>query len=77
MIFAQFYQKAVYPVGTNQIIEASGDRSVIVLDGRNSQATHKQLAKLECVKRGYLGYRLFSGETFTRSAPITEYINCK
>lgn len=73
MIYAQFFQ----PSATNKetLIEACGDRSVIILDGRNSKATHNDLARTEAVKRGYSAYQLMSGATFTRSAPIGQIIN--
>jgi len=77
MIFAQFYQKAIWPIGTEEIIEASGDRSVIILDGRERNQTHHAIAAHECKKRGYAGYKLFRGETFTRSVPISEYFPVK
>lgn len=77
MIFAQFYQKAVWPIGTNKVIEACGDRSVIILDGRNTTETHHVLSRSECSKRGYIGYRLFKGDTFTRSKPVSQYIEVK
>lgn len=77
MIFAQFYQRAVYPPESTKVIEACGDRAVIVLDGRERTATHHEISREECIKRGYLGYKLFKGETFTRSAPVSDYVECK
>lgn len=68
MIFATFYHKSAI---SNQLIEACGDRAVIVLDGRNTMSGRIALAKDECAKRGYLGYVLHCGDTFTRSKPIT------
>ena len=74
MYYAQFFQRAVWPVGTDKIIEACGDRSVIILDGRESRNAHHEIADTECTKRGYIGYQLLKGETFTRSSPISEIV---
>jgi hypothetical protein len=76
MIYAQFWQMSVahqWNNFTSAPIEACGDRAVIILDGRNSMATHREIAKVECTKRGYIGYTLHKGESFTRSKPITEF----
>lgn len=74
MYYVQFFQRAVWPVGTDKIIEACGDRGVIVLDGRESKNTMHEFSERECNKRGYVGWQLFKGETFTRSRPISEFI---
>jgi hypothetical protein len=76
MLYAQFFHRAVWPAGTTKIIESCGDRAVIILDGRERSTTHHAISRKECMKRGYLGYRLYRGETFTRSLPITEYVSC-
>jgi hypothetical protein len=69
MIYTQFYQKSAI---SDDFIEALGDRSVIILDGRNTRFTHRSISAGECRKRGYLAWRLYSGESFSRSAPISE-----
>lgn len=69
MIYAQFYQKSAI---SEDILEASGDRSVIILDGRNTNFTHRSIAEGECKKRGYLAWRLYRGEAFSRSTPTTD-----
>lgn len=68
MLYAQFYQKSAI---SDEIIEASGDRSVIILDARYALETNKAIADEWAKKRNYLGWALFSGETFTRSNRIT------
>jgi len=75
MYYVQFFQRAVWPEGTKKIIEASGDRSVIILDGRESKNTMHGFAESECNKRGFIGWQLFKGESFTRSIPISELIH--
>jgi len=55
MYYIQFFQRAVWPEGTKKIIEASGDRSVIVFDGRESKNTMHGFAESECNKRGFIG----------------------
>jgi hypothetical protein len=74
MIFAQFYQTAVYPVVTDKIIEACGDRAVIILDGRNSSDTHHAISAAECKKRGYIAYSVHAGESFSRSRTVSSII---
>ncbi len=69
MIYAQFYQRGVI---TGNIIEACGDRSVIVLDGRNAPSTLGAIAESECKRRGFVAWRIFRGESFTRSAPVSQ-----
>lgn len=73
MYFAYFYQN---PINWGQAdlspIEACGDRSVIILDGRNTKEEHIDLAREECQKRGYVGFTLNKGECFTRSVITRE-----
>ncbi len=68
MMYVQFYQKSA--IDEDKIIEACGDRSVIILDGRNTRFTHNSISEAECKKRGYIAWRLFSGDSFSRSSPI-------
>lgn len=64
MIFAQFYQKSA--IGNN-LIEATGDRSVVILDGRLLESANSYIAREECRKRGFLAFRLYCGDSFNRS----------
>lgn len=59
--FAQFYQYAVWPVGSSEVIEANGDRSVIILDGRRAQYENARIAAYVARERGYVGYTLHRG----------------
>jgi hypothetical protein len=68
MLFAQFYQKSA--IGP-EIIEACGDRSVIIYDARVHQELTIVDAVAECKKRGFVAFALFHGQTFTRSTRIT------
>jgi len=69
MKFIQFYQSPVsgpwngYSVTP---IPATGDRSVIILDGRERAASHISIAREECRKRGFIGFELASGATLAR-----------
>lgn len=71
MIFAQFYQKGVV---TGKLIEACGDRAVIILDGRRSLRFNTAVAAENCAARGYIGYTLFQGDSFTRCTAVSSYI---
>ena len=68
MIYVQFYQHGVIGAET---IEASGDRSVVILDGRCTRQWMRETAVAECKNRGYTAWRIFKGETFTRATPIS------
>lgn len=80
MLYAQFYQMSTGYIpgsippkfGEPRLIEASGDRSVIVLDGRILGSFNLNIARQECKNRGYVAYALFKGETFARSKRITD-----
>lgn len=71
MHFACFYQ---HPVNYGQAdlspIEACGDRGVIILDGRERAGAHVSIARSECAKRGYIGFTLHMGQTFTRASMV-------
>lgn len=72
MYFVQFYQKPVPGYG-DKPIEATGDRGVVILDGREARATHHAIARVECAKRGYEGYTLHKGDAFSRATRIADY----
>lgn len=40
--WVQYLHKAVWPAGTDELIDVCGDRGVFILDGRNSQETMRQ-----------------------------------
>ena len=68
MLYAQFYHKSAI---SEALVEACGDRSVYVLDGREKAKTSHDFAASQCKLRGYLAYALFAGETFTRSQRVS------
>lgn len=78
MLYAQFYQLSTgYIPGTippqfgeKKVIEATGDRSIVILDGRLCRTNQDMIARQECKRRGFIGYSLHKGETFTRSSMI-------
>lgn len=56
--YAQFYHHAV---NSDKLIEACGDRSVIILDGRRPTYALEIVAKYECAKRNYIAYQVRRG----------------
>lgn len=68
MKFIQFYQPSA--LDANETIEASGDRSVVIVDGRLSNRNIGLIAQDECRKRGYVAWSVFQGESFTRSTRL-------
>lgn len=70
MIYVQFFQASA--IDASKLVEACGDRSVVILDGRTGMVSRCAQAKHECAKRGYKAWQIHSGESFTRSSPITQ-----
>lgn len=68
MIYAQFYDYNL----AGELDEAMGDRSVVVIDARLSSANIGAIAKYECEKRKFAAWRIFKGESFTRSVPVSQ-----
>jgi hypothetical protein len=73
MYFVQFFQESVWGPNKGSPIEATGDRSVVVLDGRESLGAQMTFSRAECAKRGYIGFQLFKGDSFSRSTSYTRY----
>ena len=76
MLFAQFFQLPVSGPWNNHSdtpIEACGDRAVVILDGRHSLRDNAQIAATVAGDRGYVGYSIHKGETFTRSAVVKAF----
>ena len=71
MYYAQFFNHRTYPAGTNEVVEACGDRAVVILDGRMSRTWMATEAERLCRQRKYAAWQLFKGETFTRSNAIS------
>lgn len=70
MYYVQYYEKR----GGN-FVEPCGDRSILILDGRNNLDTMRQDAENNNgVRRPhYDAYRIFKGDSFLNSVPITEF----
>ena len=68
MKYIQFYQRSA--TNPNEIIEACGDRSVVIVDGRWSNERIRDIAEVECRKRKYVAWSIFKGDTFTRSTRL-------
>lgn len=62
MIFAQFFRTDL----NGNLSEACGDRSVIIVDGRLSLNSKRELAARECKARGFEAWQLFTGDSFNR-----------
>lgn len=74
MIYVQFYQKSAI---SDDLIEGTGDRSVVILDGRECRFAQNSIASQACKERGYLAWRLFSGDSFSRSSPVDPLVTFK
>lgn len=81
MFYIQFYQKStgyipgsIPPRFSEEYItdiEATGDRGVIIVDGRMSPDNIRAIAEREGAKRGYCAWALFKGESFTRAKKVS------
>ena len=73
MVFVQYFHNGT----TGKLIEACGDRAVVILDGRNNLATWKADAvKFNGFRRpNYLAYQIFKGDHMLAARPITPIIN--
>jgi len=76
MYFAEFYHLSTgYPDGNKKLIPACGDRSVIILDGREKRESQKAVCMTWADKHGYKGFRIYKGDSFTRGLqPLTDLI---
>ena len=74
MVYTQYYEEKL----DGKIDEVLGDRGVVILDGRNNIETMIiDSLKFNGNRRpAYKCFRIFKGETFTKSIAITEMINC-
>ena len=72
MLFANFYNRSA--IDKSKLVEACGDRSVIIYDARVNINSIIADAKSECIKRGFSAFALFKGERFTQCKQITEII---
>lgn len=67
--FAQFFNKSANP-DNKTLIPACGSDSVYEIDRRLSDRNAVMMANLVCKQRGYLGFTLNQGESYSRSREI-------
>ena len=82
MTYVQFFTMSTgYVAGTipprfdaanRQPIEACGSDGVHILDGRYRLARCIDVARAECRRRGFVGFTIMQGETFSRSRCLRE-----
>lgn len=80
--YAQFFKNSTgYIAGTIppqyseehvELIEALGDRGIIVLDGRMSLYNMKSIARIECEKRGFKAFQIIKGSSLLNTSPVTK-----
>ncbi len=69
MVYAEFYHKSAV---SDELIPGCGDRSVLILDGRNRLETMHHFAKDFARKHGWLAYTINRGDSIIRSKPVTK-----
>ena len=67
MIYAQFYHYDL----AGDLVEACGDRAVVIIDARLKPRTIGEIAAEECKKRGYIAWAIFKGGSFTNSVLVS------
>ena len=72
MRYVQYYEHNM----SGKLCEAMGDRSVVILDGRNNlENSHIDAVKFNGFRRDtYPAYKLMEGDSFTRSHSISKLI---
>ena len=73
MYYAQFYRRDL----SGALAEGVGDRSVVIIDGRLTSQKIFGIAREECNRRGFTHYRIFKGDSFTRSGAISQMYNAE
>lgn len=82
MLYAQFHhmstgyiQGSIPPRfdGEKKPIPACGSDAVQIIDGRYSIAHAAHIARQTCEIRGYVGFTIERGESFTRSTVVRAY----
>ena len=68
MIYAQFYHYDL----SGDLVEACGDRSVVIIDARLKSRTIGEIAADECKRRVYIAWAIFKGESFTNSVQVSD-----
>lgn len=86
MRFVQFYQRSTgYVPGSIppkfdpaqvQPIAATGDRGVMIIDQRIRAKSAGEIAATECKNRGFIGWRMFEGSSFSQCRPVSGYWPC-
>lgn len=73
MVYAQYFN---YGVISKELIEACGDRSVVILDGRQNEYTwHIDAVECNGFRRPkYPAYQLWRGRNFSDSQPISKVV---
>ncbi len=71
MYFAQFYSRDLL----NDLVEALGDRQVLILDGRKRRESMHDAAKVWAKKHRYEAYQLRKGDRFDTYTNISEKVH--
>ena len=63
----------------NKLVEACGDRAVVIIDGRyRVSRCHEEARELNGFRRPhYDAYQIWEGESLLRSKPISDIFNLK
>lgn len=69
MLFIQYFTRSA--TDPKRLVEAVGDRAVIVLDARRRETVHHAIAMDEGERRGFPAYCLMRGDSFTRAVRVS------
>lgn len=74
-VYAQFYNNSVKWNGNeSRVIEACGDRAVLILDANDCTYDHHRIAEDWAIKHGFIAYKIVWSSTFKSEAYPTQYM---
>ena len=71
MLYIQFYVDKAVKVGVKLPEKAIGDNAIFEIAKQNDAKTISQIAKKECIIRGFDSWCIFSGDSITNAKPVS------
>ena len=71
MLFVQFYIDKTVKVGVKLPEKAIGDNAIFEITKHNDAKITSQIAKRECIIRGFDSWCIFSGDSITNAKPVS------
>ena len=71
MLYIQFYVDKAVKVGVKLPEKAIGDNAIFEITKHNNPQIISQIAKRECIVRGFDSWCIFSGDSITNAKPVS------